>query len=131
MKTISIKTDNPMAEIGIWDDEKNIDMLTWEGHRQLADTIHLKLRDLLMKNTLKWEDIEGIVIFKGPGSFTGLRIGMSVANALAMSLNIPIIAVGDNDDWAKIAIKRLLDGKNDKIALPEYGAEAFTTLPKK
>lgn len=37
-----------------------------------------------------WEDLKGIEVRVGPGSFTGLRVGVSVANALGFSLNIPV-----------------------------------------
>lgn len=130
MKIISLKTDTVLAEVALWEDSNLITEEKWEAHRQLADTIHVKLADLLKSNSLKWSDIGGIVVFKGPGSFTGLRIGVSVANAIAYSLSIPIIA-GMGETWAKMAIKKLLNGENDKISLPEYGGEANITLPKK
>ncbi len=38
----------------------------------------------------RWEDLEGIEVEKGPGSFTGLRVGVSVANALGFALGIPV-----------------------------------------
>jgi tRNA threonylcarbamoyladenosine biosynthesis protein TsaB len=127
---ISIKTDTPVAEIALFQNQKKIDTITWEAHRQLADTIHLKMLQLLEQNSKKWEGIQGVAIFKGPGSFTGLRIGMSVANALAFSLKVPIIAaLGEN--WRQIAIKRLLNQEDEKVAIPEYGSDAFTTTPKK
>ncbi len=130
MIIISIKTDTPVAEIALFQNQKKIDTITWEAHRQLADTIHLKMLQLLEQNSKKWEDIQGVAIFKGPGSFTGLRIGMSVANALAFSLKVPIIAaLGEN--WRQIAIKRLLNQEDEKVAIPEYGSDAFTTTPKK
>ena len=130
MIIISIKTDTPVAEIALFQDQKKIDTITWEAHRQLADTIHLKMLQLLEQNSKKWEDIQGVAIFKGPGSFTGLRIGISVANALAFSLKVPIIAaLGEN--WRQIAIKRLLNQEDEKVAIPEYGSDAFTTTPKK
>ena len=130
MIIISIKTDTPVAEIALFQNQKKIDTITWEAHRQLADTIHLKMLQLLEQNSKKWEDIQGVAIFKGPGSFTGLRIVMSVANALAFSLKVPIIAaLGEN--WRQIAIKRLLNQEDEKVAIPEYGSDAFTTTPKK
>jgi tRNA threonylcarbamoyladenosine biosynthesis protein TsaB len=76
------------------------------------------------------KDLQGIVIYKGPGSFTGLRIGFSVANALADSLKIPIIS-GSGDNWANQAIQDLQAGKNEVQALPDYGAPAKTTQQKK
>ena len=68
-------------------------------------------------------------MYEGPGSFTGLRIGMSVANALAYSFTIPIVA--QSGAWIEDGIRRLLAGENDNTALPEYGTPAFTTQSKK
>jgi tRNA threonylcarbamoyl adenosine modification protein YeaZ len=45
---------------------------------------------ILEKNNLKFEDLEGIEVNEGPGSYTGLRVGASVAQALGFSLNIPV-----------------------------------------
>src|SRR3989344_1792281 len=39
---------------------------------------------------VNWKDLEGVEVEKGPGSFTGLRVGVSVANALGFSLGIPV-----------------------------------------
>lgn len=130
MKIISIKTDTIVAEVGLWDDSKLIIDEKWEAHRQLADTIHIKLREVLEHNKLGWSDIAGVVVYRGPGSFTGLRIGMSVANALAYSLNIPIVAT-NGENWQLVGIENLLSGANERIVLPEYGAEPNITAPKK
>lgn len=45
---------------------------------------------LLDREKMKFENLEGIEVETGPGSFTGLRVGVSVANALGFSLNIPV-----------------------------------------
>lgn len=45
---------------------------------------------LLQDTGCKLQDLEGIEVEKGPGSFTGLRVGVSVANALGYSLGIPV-----------------------------------------
>jgi len=127
---LTFRTDKPEAEIGVYDDEKQIDYIKWEAHRQLADTIHKKLQEILDKSSISLNDIQAIVCFKGPGSFTALRIGLSVANTLAYSQNIPIVARG-GEDWLKQGLKDLQTGQNDQIALPEYGAPAKTTFPKK
>jgi tRNA threonylcarbamoyladenosine biosynthesis protein TsaB len=130
MIILSVKTDQTLAELGLCNDLKVVDKLSWEAHRTLADTIHLQLAELLKRNSLTWQKIEGIVCFKGPGSFTGLRIGLSVANALAYSSNCPIVsATGDN--WQPDGLKKLIAGQNEKIVLPFYGSEANITKPKK
>lgn len=104
--------------------------IKWQADRKLAGTIHKQIKKILGASSLQLEDIEGIVCFKGPGSFTGLRIGLSVANALAYALNIPIVA-SRNKDWLKKGIKDLQAGKNEKIAIPFYGRPPNITQPRK
>ncbi len=129
MLILSIRTDRPQAEIGLFNDTHQIAHESWQAHRQLAETIHLKIRELLRSQKKELSDIQAIAVFKGPGSFTGLRIGVSVANALADSLAVPIIGSG-GDNWAKKAIAELQAGNNDHIVLPEYGAPPHVTKPK-
>lgn len=62
---------------------------------------------ILKKNKKSLEDLEEIQVETGPGSFTGTRIGVSVANALAYALNIP------------------LNGKKGKIVVPKYEKSKF------
>lgn len=126
MLILSVRTDKPEAELGLYEDSEVLSTIIWHAHRELSDTIHNKIRDLLESNDKKWTDIRAVAFYKGPGSFTGLRIGASVANALAGSLNIPIVAF-NGDDWQRISIEALLAGSNDQTAIPEYGAEPHTT----
>lgn len=133
MIILTIRTDKPDAEIGLYDDEKELVYETWYAHRGLAETLHAQIEALLNKRSYVLSDIEGIVCFEGPGSFTGLRIGMTVANALAYSYTLPIVAVADdgNTQWQRVGIMRLLAGESDKVALPQYGSAAIITTPKK
>lgn len=98
----------------------------WEAGRTLA---HGLLR-FLQEKTGDLRNITGIGVMKGPGSFTGLRIGLAVANTLADSLNVPIVGVG-GDDWQELALEKLRAGENEKIIMPEYGAAAHITTPRK
>lgn len=130
MLILTLRTDKPEAEIGLYSDDKQITHLSWEAHRKLAETIHQQIKVLLEEHKISYKNLEGIVIYKGPGSFTGLRIGFSVANALSDSLSIPIVSE-NNDNWALNGITRILSGNNDKIAIPEYGSPAKVTTQKK
>ncbi|MBC7581839.1 tRNA (adenosine(37)-N6)-threonylcarbamoyltransferase complex dimerization subunit type 1 TsaB [Aeromicrobium sp.] len=130
MLIITIRTDKPEAEIGLYSNSEQLAYHTWEAHRQLAETLHMTLEQLLKDNYRNLHDIEGIVAFKGPGSFTGLRIGITVANALAYSLSIPIVS-NEDPEWLQAGITRLLCGETESIAMPEYGALPHITAQKK
>ena len=130
MIILTVRTDNPEAELGLYDGATQLAYATWTAHRELSVTIHKKIDELLQDQGKALHDIQGIVCFKGPGSFTGLRIGLTVANSLAYALQIPIIARTDSQ-WLETGIADLLVGQNDQVALPEYGGEVHTTPQKK
>jgi tRNA threonylcarbamoyladenosine biosynthesis protein TsaB len=127
---LTIRSDNPQAEIGLYDDQRQLAYQSWAAHRELGRTIHTKIGELLQEAAKDWADIQGIVGFQGPGSFTGLRIGLTVANTLAYGRHCPVVgAMGEQ--WQSAGIDRLLQGDNDHTVMPEYGAEANITVQRK
>ena len=129
MLILIIRTDKPEAEIGLYNGTAKLAYSTWTAHRRLAETIHLRLQELLGSQDKKLHDIQGIVVYKGPGSFTGLRIGLSVANALAYSLDIPIAST-QGKNWIISGCEALAQGRNETAAMPEYGSPPHVTPPK-
>jgi len=102
----------------------------WQADRTLARDMLAFLRQQLDARGLGFHDIEGIGVFRGPGSFTGLRIGLTVLNTWAHTESIPIVgAVGEQ--WEQECVDRLRSGADDTIILPEYGAPAHVTKPRK
>jgi tRNA threonylcarbamoyladenosine biosynthesis protein TsaB len=130
MIVLGIRSDKPEAELHLYQDDNKLAELKWPAHLKLAETLNSKIEEILNKSSISYDKFDAIAVFKGPGSFTGLRIGISVANALAYAQSVPIIAA-QGEDWLKKAINALSQGKNDKVAIPEYGAPARTTRPRK
>lgn len=130
MIILSLRTDKPEAEVGIFKDAQRLSYESWPAHRRLAETLHRKITDHLRAQNLDWGDIDGIAVYEGPGSFTGLRIGMSLANALAAGLPARLVTATGND-WLNKAITRLLAGEDDKIGQVSYGSLVHITTPKK
>ena len=122
---ILLDTSTATCFLTVVDDEVRQDF-EWQAGRTLARG----LLKFLEEKTGDLRDISGIGVMKGPGSFTGLRIGLTVANTLADSLNIPI-AGATGEDWREMALKKLRAGENEKIVMPEYGAAAHITTPRK
>lgn len=98
----------------------------WEAGRTLARG----LLAFIQEKVGDVKNISGIGIMRGPGSFTGLRIGMAVANTLADGLGIPIVGE-TGDSWRESALGRLSSGEDDQVILPFYGGDAHITKPKK
>lgn len=130
MIILTLRTDKPEAEIGLYDGDTQLAYETWQAHRELAETIHQKIEALLKARHKTLQEVQGIACYQGPGSFTGLRIGLTVANTLSYSLGIPVVAAQD-PEWLEAGIARLQNSDNDTVAMPFYGADAHITPPRK
>lgn len=58
-----------------------------------AEQLHVFIQEVLLEAAISLSDIKAIAVSKGPGSYTGLRIGVSAAKGLCYALNIPLIAI--------------------------------------
>lgn len=123
---LALRTDRPEAELQLWDGDTQVSVVSWHAHRELAETLTSRILELLRKQNLKLSNLSGVAVFEGPGSFTGLRIGISVANALASSLDVPIYAI-DEGSWGK----PLTGTKPAGLVMPQYGSEPHITPPRK
>src|SRR4051812_6077695 len=92
----------------------------WEANRELAKGLLAYIQSQLEGQGKTWNDLTGLGVFKGPGSFTGLRIGITVLNTISYAQAIPIVGE-TSEDWQEQAVKRLNRGETDKVVLPEYG----------
>jgi len=128
---ILLNTSTALCELTLFQDDKSgrIDY-SWQADRGLAKGLLKFLDDKLRFNNISWSDISAIGVYEGPGSFTGLRIGLTVANTIADAQNIPIVG-GRGDNWQAEVLAKLNDNKNEKIVLPYYGSEAHITKPRK
>ncbi len=103
---------------------------SWQADRGLAKGLLAYLRDRLADSGVDFHDITGLGVMTGPGSFTGLRIGITVFNTIASGQNIPIVGE-QGDGWKLKALNRLRSGENDQIVMPHYGSPANITKPRK
>src|SRR5215831_14578639 len=58
-----------------------------------AEKLHVFIEEIMKENGVGFQDLSAVAISQGPGSYTGLRIGVSAAKGLCFSLNMPLIAV--------------------------------------
>jgi tRNA threonylcarbamoyladenosine biosynthesis protein TsaB len=127
---LGIRTDSPVAELYLYESESLVAEKTWQADRQLAFGLLSQLETFLAEQGKSFDDVTGLFVYRGPGSFTGLRIGLTVMNTIAYAQHIPIVGA-TGDTWHTDASVRLVKGDNDQMVMPFYGAEARITKPKK
>lgn len=71
----------------------------WTGDSRQGSQLWPRLLDLMAQHGARLGDLRGVAVGIGPGSFTGLRVGMSLAKGLAASLSIPIVGVPSLVAW--------------------------------
>lgn len=127
---LGVRTDSPVAELYLYNGVEQVAVMTWQADRELAHRLLRKIDEFLGENGQTLGTITGLFVFQGPGSFTGLRIGLTVMNTLSYALAVPIIGeVGE--EWHGRAVRRLLSNEDSKVVMPFYGADARITAPKK
>ncbi|MCG6190216.1 tRNA (adenosine(37)-N6)-threonylcarbamoyltransferase complex dimerization subunit type 1 TsaB [Maribellus maritimus] len=103
-----------------------------------SELLTVFIEELFTENNFNMRDIDAVAVSKGPGSYTGLRIGVSVAKGLCYALDKPLISVGSLDSMGIFTaqnIESFFEGNNDEDLLlcPMIDArrmEVFTALYK-
>lgn len=118
---IDTAAENSIAKLCYFENLQEISFVTIDSKKKLSSTLLNLVNDMLRDNKYNLSDLKIIFVNPGPGSFTGLRIGLTTANLLAFALNIPIV---------KLNSVKYEKGKFKEALLPEYGRDPNITKPK-
>lgn len=99
---LSIETATKNCSVALSQDGKTIACkeISDAGYSH-AEKLHVFMEDILKENKVRFQDLSAIAVSQGPGSYTGLRIGVSAAKGLCYSLGIPLIAIDTLETLAK------------------------------
>ena len=138
MYSLYIDTHDTEIVIGLYKDGNILDSRIKPSTRNHSDFTMPLIKEILDTNNLGVKDLNEILVVNGPGSFTGVRIGVTIAKTLAYTLNIPIktitslemYACGKKDLEQKLVIIRdvkgvfygLFNKENEQIGELEYKA---------
>ena len=104
MKILGIDTSSKFLSIAVSEDKNIIKEESYLLDRQHSSQLVPKIKELLKKSRLSIKKIDGFVIGIGPGSFTGLRIGVSTVKGFGIALGKPCIGVASIDAIACNAV---------------------------
>lgn len=90
---LAIDTSTDTASLALVQDSAVLAELTWRSGQNHTTQLLPHLSHLLHQTGLSLQSAEGIIVAKGPGSYNGLRVGISIAKGLAFSLGIPIVGI--------------------------------------
>jgi tRNA threonylcarbamoyladenosine biosynthesis protein TsaB len=95
------------------------------GH---AEWVLPSIQKLLKRSNKSLQDLSAIVVLTGPGSFTGTRVGVTIANALSWALGIPVFGIS-NDRAASLkeAVSRARERQKDRH--PRFARPKYPLLP--
>jgi len=93
LKRLVIDSATPYLYLGIFEGDRPIEQYHKKGKNDHSVTLMANLETMFARHGLSIDDIDAIIVGHGPGSYTGVRIGVVVAKMLAWSNNIPLYPV--------------------------------------
>jgi tRNA threonylcarbamoyl adenosine modification protein YeaZ len=124
---LSLETSTRLGGVAILRGQEVIAEKAGEGKPSHSAQLLSDIREILKKNDLDLKQIHLLAVAVGPGSFTGLKIGLATAKALATALKIPIAGISTLEAAAACSDK---DGEIS-VALPAGRSECFVQFFKK
>lgn len=100
---LCIETGTDICSVGLSRDGELISLRESDEGRDHARNVALFVDELLRENDIAAEELSAVAVGMGPGSYTGLRIGVSFAKGLCYGLQIPLVAVGSLDSMVQVA----------------------------
>ena len=133
---LAIDTSTDTASLSLYREGKVVKEISWRCHQNQTVELLPRLGSLLKSADLTADDIQTIVVAIGPGSYNGVRVGMSTAKGLALALDIPIIGIGTLEATAyrhagsRLPICPILGAGRGQVAaalyqMKRYGFEAI------
>ncbi len=122
MRVLGLDTSAYATTIGIVEDSRILADFTFEARTDTLEKIVTHIDIALRESELKLEDIDGFGVGLGPGSWTGTRVGVTVAKTLAFSTGKPICGISTLESIAYQV------GKTDRLICPIISAGAKDTV---
>ena len=137
MRILYIDTSSSYLYTAIVENDNIISEIKEEFGQSLSEVALPKIASMFTENNIDPKEIDKIIVVNGPGSFTGIRIGITIAKVYAWSLNIPITTITSLEAMAlssetdayhipvidarrKYVFGAIYDAENNQILKPQH-----------
>lgn len=130
MKVLAIDTSQEVCSVAIVEDGKTLKEMHTANEKEHSQTLMPMIKEILELLKISLDDINLIACCKGPGSFTGIRVGLATANAFSDAKKIPIVGINSLEAMAYSAVMQngnsdakimsILDARNDNVYYAVY-----------
>ncbi len=137
-KILHIDTSGEQGMVCLSGDGALTDVIKSDNQKEHASFIHEAILDLLKRNATDIQELEAIAVTEGPGSYTGLRVGLSTAKGLCFALNIPLITLNALELLAHASAELhpgyfiywpMIDARRDEVFTAKYDKNLSVVLP--
>ena len=131
MINLLLDSSNINLSVGIMKDDSLLDSVSYESWQTQSENMVPEIDKLLTKHNIDRKDISGVVSAIGPGSYTGVRIALTIAKTIALALDVPVYPVSSlrilkDDDKPSICLINARSGRSyfgvyegSKIIIPD------------
>lgn len=136
VRILHIDTAIEAASVCLSEDGKVLASAVNPSQKDSASWLHVAIQQLLKENDLSPKQLDAVAVSAGPGSYTGLRVGMSAAKGLCFALDKPLIAVSTLKMMAVAALEEpsallcpLIDARRMEVFTAVYDKDLHERMP--
>lgn len=130
MKILSMDTSSDVCSVALLEDDRIIDEIHNQSEKEHSQSLMPMIKELLEKNRITLDDIDLVASGIGPGSFTGIRIGIATTKAFSDAKNIPVVGVNSLEAQAYMVLLKeekenskilsMIDARNENAYVAVY-----------
>jgi tRNA threonylcarbamoyladenosine biosynthesis protein TsaB len=104
---LNIETSSPVCSVALTEDENILALRESSEEKSHAGNLSVFIEEILNEKHISLSDLNALAVGKGPGSYTGLRIGVATAKGMAYGAKIPLVAVSTLETMVRFALQRM------------------------
>ena len=117
MINLLLDSSNVYLSVGVMKNDSLLDFTSYESWQTQSENMVPEIDKLLKKHNITRNDFDGVVVAIGPGSYTGVRIALTIAKVMALALDIPVYSVSSlhilkDDDKPSICLINARSGRS-------------------